>query len=80
MKDEDRKRIAEIAGSMQCPENFKCAESGLENLCRAKDFGVEEYLDCLEEKPEACSFASSFASGHLCRCSLRVYIAKNLKK
>jgi len=78
MKDEDRKRIAEIAGSMQCPKNFKCAESGLEQLCRTRDFGVEKYLDCLEEKPGACSSALSFRSGHLCQCPLRVYIAKNL--
>lgn len=78
MKDEDRKRIADIVGSMQCPKNFKCAESGLEQLCRTRDFGVQKYLVCLEEKPGACPSALSFGSGHLCECRLRGYIAKNL--
>ena len=57
MKDEDRKKIEEIMGTMQCPKNFKCAESGFEHLCRATDFGAEKYLDCLEENPSACLFA-----------------------
>jgi len=80
MKDEDRKKIEEIIAGMQCPKNFKCAENGFENLCRAKDFGVENYLDCLEENPAECPFALSFGNGYLCQCPLRVYIAKKLKK
>ncbi len=80
MKDEHKKKIEEIMVGMQCPKSFKCAEGGFENLCRAEDFGVEKYLDCLVEKPWACSFALSFGSGYLCQCPLRVYIAKKLKK
>ncbi|MCK4943489.1 MAG: hypothetical protein KAS65_07925 [Candidatus Aminicenantes bacterium] len=80
MKDENRKKIKEIIAGMQCPKNFKCAEKGFELLCRAKDFGLENYLECLEEKLWACSFALSFGSGYLCQCPLRVYLAKKLKK
>ena len=80
MKDEDRKKIEEIMAGMKCPNNFKCAESGFEHLCRAKDFGLEKYLECHEEKPSACSFALSFGYSHLCICPLRVYLAKKLKK
>ena len=80
MKDEDRKKIEEIMAAMQCPKNFKCAESGFEHLCRAQDFGVEKYLDCLEENPSMCSFALPFGHGHLCHCPLRVYLSKKLKK
>lgn len=80
MKDEDRKKIEEILAGMQCSKNFKCAESGFEHLCRARDFGDEKYLECLEENPWACSFALDFGSGHLCQCPLRVYLAKKLKK
>jgi hypothetical protein len=80
MQEEDRKKIDEIIGGIQCPKNFQCAESELEHLCRAKDTGLEGYLDCLEENPSACPFALSFGYDHLCQCPLRVYIAKKLKK
>ena len=80
MKDEDRKKIEEIMAGMQCAKNFKCAENGFEHLCRAKDFGLETYLECLEEDPWECSFALSFGYGYLCQCPLRVYLAKKLKK
>ena len=80
MKDEDRKKIEEIMGGMKCSKNFKCAESGFEHLCRAKDLGLESYLDCLEKKPGECPFALSFGHGFLCQCPLRVYLAKKLKK
>jgi hypothetical protein len=80
MKDEDRENIEEIMAGMQCPKNFKCAEGGFEHLCKAKDTGLERCLDCLEEKPSACSFAMSFGDSYLCQCPLRVYISKTLKK
>jgi len=80
MKEEDRKKIWEIMGGMHCPKNFKCAEKGFEYLCNARDFGVENYLDCLEKDPSACSFALSFGSGYVCQCPLRVYLSKKLKK
>lgn len=83
MKEEDRKKIQEIIDSMQCPKNFRCAESGFENLCRAKDFGDEQRLHCLEGTSEPCSFAVSYDFGIkilFCQCPLRVYLAKNLNK
>ncbi len=79
MKDEDRKKVEEIMAGMQCPKNFKCAESGFEHLCRSRDFGVENYLECIEENPSACPFALSFGYVHFCQCPLRVYLAKKLK-
>ncbi len=80
MKEEDRKRIEEVMAGMKCPKDFKCAHSGFEQLCRAQDFGLEEYLNCLEDNPSTCSFALSFGDGHLCQCPLRVYLSKKLKK
>jgi hypothetical protein len=80
MKDEDRKKIEEILDKMVCPKNFKCADSGFENLCKARDIGLERYLDCLEGTPTACLYALSFGHGYLCRCPLRVYLSKELKK
>ena len=51
MKEEHRKKIKEIIGDMKCPKNFICVEAGFTNLCKAKDFGLERYLECLEEYP-----------------------------
>ena len=81
MKDEDRRMIEEYIGSLQCNRNYKCAESGFEDLCQAKYIGVDNFLECLDENPWNCSFVLSFGSGNLCQCPLRIYISKihNLK-
>ena len=75
-----QKGIAEIIESLQCSKNFECYKSGFENLCKAKDFGADLFLECLEPSPEKCKFSSDLESFRLCQCPLRVYIAKNLKK
>ena len=80
MKDEDRKRIEEIMGGMRCPKDFKCVNSGFEEMCKARDFGLEKFLDCLEADPGECSFALPFGHSHFCQCPLRVYIFKKLGK
>jgi len=81
MREEYRGRIREIIGTMQCPKNFACAEGGFENLCRAKDFGDEESVHCLEDTAPPCRFAVVYDSGfemRFCRCPLRIYLAKNV--
>ncbi|MCP4676683.1 MAG: hypothetical protein GY854_14465 [Deltaproteobacteria bacterium] len=80
MEDEDKKKIEEIIGGMQCSKNFKCAENGFKNLCCARDIGIESYLDCLEKEIFTCQFALDFGEGRLCQCPLRVFLAKKLKK
>ncbi len=80
MKEEHRKKIKEIIGNMKCSKNFTCAEAGFKNLCKAKDFGLGRYLECLEASPRRCRFALRFANGYFCHCPLRVYLAKALKK
>jgi hypothetical protein len=80
MRDEDKQKIAEIMSRMQCPKNFICAETGFENLCKSNDFGVDGYIDCLEDIPSRCPFAISFGNGYICRCPLRVFLAKELGK
>ena len=79
MREEDKKQIEEIMGEMKCPKDFSCAESGFESLCKARDEGFEHYLECLEDRPSACTFALPFGYGHFCQCPLRVYLAKKLK-
>jgi len=79
--DEDiRQKIEEMIGHMKCPKNFNCTKNGFTDLCRAKDFGLDNYLECLEDSPPPCTFALPFGEAHFCQCPLRVYIAKKLKK
>ena len=80
MKIEFSEKIREIMGEMQCPKNFKCAESGFEELCKAKDIGFESHLECLESNSWDCKFSDNFGFAYFCNCPLRVYIAKELGK
>ena len=80
MEESVRKKIEEIMAGMTCPKAFRCAESGFEVLCRARDVGHEGYLECLEKRETMCTFALSFGHGRYCQCPLRVYLAKKLKK
>ena len=80
MKQDYMRIIEDIIDGIKCPKDFKCCETGFENLCKAKDFGLSEFLECLEKKPEGCKFSVSYGSWYLCQCPLRIYIAKKLKK
>lgn len=80
MNGAHKRKILEIIGQMQCPHDFRCADSGFENLCKVRDFGLDHYLECLVENPMNCRFAISFGRTYLCQCPLRVYLAKKLKK
>lgn len=76
MKPEHRVKISEIIGKMQCQRDFECVEFGFKKLCKAKDISLEDYVECLDPKHLDCGFALSFGHGYLCRCLLRVYLAK----
>lgn len=65
---------------MSCPKDFACYASGFENLCRAKDIGLETYLGCLDENPQACKFSLFFGYSCYGESPLRVYLLKKLKK
>ncbi|MFZ0033433.1 MAG: hypothetical protein WAK60_00405 [Sedimentisphaerales bacterium] len=80
LPEEQRKEIEGIASGQNCLKDFICYKSGLEKLCKARDFGMDEYVDCLEEQPENCEFSLPFGRGCLCTCLVRIYIAKNLEK
>jgi hypothetical protein len=78
MEGEDKKEILEIIGELKCPKHFKCYKSGFENLCKARDVGIESFLECLEDVPLDCKFSISFGRAYYCQCPLRVYISKKL--
>ncbi len=72
--------IEEIIAQFKCPKDFQCYKSGFENLCKAEDVGMVSYLHCLEEDPRNCLFLLPIADTNYCKCPLRGYIAKRLKK
>jgi hypothetical protein len=81
MKEEDRKKIEEIIEGMHCSKNFNCVENGFEGLCKAKECGLENYLECLEYNLICpCLFMLKVDRIVFCQCPLRVYIAKKFKK
>lgn len=76
---EELKEIQEIMGEMTCTKDFKCAASGFQQICKADDHGVEDFLLCLDEDPMSCKFVVPFGENLYCRCPLRVHLAKKLK-
>jgi hypothetical protein len=80
-KEEYRKKIQEIIDKIHCPKNFECIENGFERLCKAKECGLENYLECLESNLIfPCSFMLNVDKTIFCQCPLRVYIEKKIKK
>ncbi len=79
MEQEQDKELKKVVGGLSCSKDFKCYKQGFETLCKAKDVGLELYLECLEERPYDCPLSVSFGGLYYCRCPLRIYIAKNLK-
>lgn len=85
-KDENhQERITEIIEQMEeasnrCEKNFCCHKSDFKDICSANDFGLSDFVKCLEKNAQDCNFSLSFGYGYLCKCPLRVYIAKNLEK
>jgi hypothetical protein len=80
MKQEHKLELEQIIGGLQCPKDFKCYKMGFENLCKAKDVGLESHLVCLEEHSFECKFSVAFGRSYFCHCPLRVFLTKKLKK
>ena len=80
MRSDHANILKEIVDRHKCPYGFVCYNSNFKKLCKAEDIGMESFLVCLEEQSEECVFSMSLAGSKFCRCQLRVYIAKVLRK
>ena len=78
--EKHKEEIGKIIDRIKCTKDFECYKSGFKNLGKARDIGVEGYAECLEDNPAACAFSVPFGYGFLCKCPLRIYIAKKLKQ
>ena len=72
--------VKEIMGDLVCPKDFICYKSGFETLGKARDIGLETFIECLEEDVCDRPFSMRFHGFDYCRCPLRVYIYKKLGK
>jgi hypothetical protein len=48
--------------------------------CKAKDVGLDSYVECLEECSHMCPFSVRYAHSHYCKNLARVFAAKQLGK
>ncbi|HID43006.1 MAG TPA: hypothetical protein EYP30_04395, partial [Archaeoglobaceae archaeon] len=46
VKSEIMKDLKEIIKQIECRKEFNCLTSGLRNQCKAKDIGLESYIEC----------------------------------
>jgi hypothetical protein len=63
-----------------CPEGSKCHNREVRNLCKARDLGMELFVECLEENPFECVCSVSFGDSWYCSCPPRVHIAKEFER
>ena len=80
LTQDNTRQIEEIISSMVCSKDFKCYKSGFDDICKATYRGLDEYADCRDPGKTICEFRVPFGRGVFCRCPLRVYVAKYLKK
>jgi hypothetical protein len=80
MEKDLEKELKELGSDVECPKDFKCYKQGLQNLCKAKDDGIQ--LQCIEDEEEAsrCAFSVPYGDVFFCICPLRVHICKKLGK
>jgi hypothetical protein len=72
--------LREIKKSIHCSKKFICLKSELTTICKAEDVGLKYNVKCLEEQPQQCEFVVPFGGEFFCKCPVRIYIAKKLKK
>jgi hypothetical protein len=51
MEREIQRHIEEIIDDLECPKHHLCCTSGLKNLCKARDIGLDSFVACLKEDP-----------------------------
>ena len=74
------RQIEEIARQITCKKGFSCIKTGFKNIPEVKNIGLPDSVQCLSKNPENCEYAFNFADIHVCKCPIRVYIAKNVEK
>ena len=72
--------VGKIMASMDCPSGFECYKSGFQKMCKAEYYGLDDFANCLESAETICKYRLPYGFSVFCTCTLRVYIAKKLRK
>ena len=59
-----------------CPEGCKCHKRTFADLCKARDIGLDTFVECMEDSPSECTESISYGDISFCSCPPRVYIVK----
>ena len=79
LNEKQQKEIEKAINEKKCLKDFECYRSGFVKICKAKDVGLKNFVECLEEESEQCEFSFSIGGPkHFCDCAVRVYVAKEL--
>ncbi len=78
METQQTHETKELMG--ECDPGCKCHGRGREKLCKARDIGLETFVECLEEFPFECGNSISYGAISYCSCPPRVQIAKELEE
>ena len=79
MNEEDKRAVDEIKANVQCNKEFQCLENDSENLCNARDMGLEGYVECIDDEVLGCQFSLPFGDSFFCSCPIRVYLIKKTR-
>jgi hypothetical protein len=78
METEHTQEIQEII--RECSPGCKCHGQEYGELCKARDIGLETFVECLDERPFECPYAISYGRISYCSCPPRVKIAQMFEK
>lgn len=80
-KDRDKRieEVEEIIARTDCPKDFKCYKSGFDEVCKARDIGLDAFLVCLEDDPPDCTFSLTYGKKYFCQCPVRIEIARKFR-
>ncbi|MCK4904760.1 hypothetical protein KAS42_00755 [bacterium] len=77
---EHKEQIEKIMSEMKCPKDFACYRSDFKNLSMTKDTPMESFVECSNKDAWLCEYSFLFESCYLCKCPLKVYVVKKLRK
>lgn len=80
MKTNHEIKLKKIIDGLRCPKDFECYKLRFDDLCKAEDIGLDSFVMCLEKDSLKCVFSLPFGDIYICKCPLRIYICKELKK
>ena len=89
LTEKEHKEVRDIMDNMSCQLDFVCYKSPLDDICKA-EYNEHSLVCKISEMPsdksilfDDCTYRSYLGTAHksyICRCPLRIYIAKNLKR